>query len=281
MSSLAIIALPRKAEQLHSFWNHLEELSFRQILESIAEPSLERDYEGLDIPVASHATTITKKLSAVTEVRFEKGQGNRSKMAGSDGLLEHLHPKLLNGEFSAEDQLEVARALAGRRAEGHRLAVIVPFRAWTNCSRIDPEGVERKQNLAELCNYLSGFLRIQEVDFTIVVIEQERESRMLFNRGALFNVGVDLVHKHFDYLALHDADQIPLSEHNTYDFPELPVHLCTNSTQYRSKARTPEMLGGAVAIQTKHFAEVNGYSNMFWSVYVCNRQNIPFFLCSL
>ena len=195
----------------------------------------------------------------------------RTGKSSNISVLAKLPPKLAEARIPLEAKLKVAEALEKRSWEEptpHRMAVIVPFRAWTNCSRIDPQGLERNRNLADMTFYLTEFLRIQEVEFRILVIEQESESRALFNRGALMNVGVDIVKEGFgfDYVVLHDADQIPLSEKNAYEFPEIPMHLCTHSSQYLARPRTPDMLGGAVAIQLKQLLRINGYSNKFWSV---------------
>lgn len=155
------------------------------------------------------------------------------------------------------------------KSDPHRMVVIIPFRAASNYSGFDPNGVEREKNLNELTNYLDTFLRIQGRNFRILVVEQEADGHVL-NRGSLLNIGVDITRKTklYDYVVLHDADQIPLSKDNFYQFPQRPMHLCTFSSLYLPWPRTQEMLGGVMSLQIKDFMQVNGYSNLYSGTYV-------------
>ncbi len=68
----------------------------------------------------------------------------------------------------------------------------------------------------------------------------------------------------YDYMALHDVDQIPEIIKNDYAYPEKPTHLCVASDQYGYRPAYESMLGGVVALTLEHFSLVNGFSNDYW-----------------
>jgi hypothetical protein len=111
--------------------------------------------------------------------------------------------------------------------DNHRLAIIVPYRDSANPTS---QGADRAKNLAMFVPYMNEFLHRAGRDFTIFIIEQTQGH--VFNKGALFNVGYQLVKKDYDYIVLHDIDQLPESKMNTYEWRDRPTHLCTASSQF-------------------------------------------------
>ena len=141
----------------------------------------------------------------------------------------------------------------------HRLAIIVPFRdSLSNTS----QGFNRLDNLKIFIPHMLNHLKQSNFEFRIFVVEQA--PGFVFNKGALFNIGFQLVKWDFDYICLHDVDQIPLSQENTYDFPKLPTHLCSASSQFQFKIAYDSMVGGAFLLQTAHFQTMNGLSNKYF-----------------
>jgi hypothetical protein len=103
----------------------------------------------------------------------------------------------------------------------------------------------------------------------------EQSAGHVFNKGALFNVGFRQVSHDFDYLCLHDVDQLPESNNNRYEYPAAPTHLCSASSQFGYKMAYGAMVGGALLLTREHYRAVNGYSNFYW--YLCCAL---FFVCA-
>jgi hypothetical protein len=100
--------------------------------------------------------------------------------------------------------------------------------------------------------------------FRIFVIEQNQDG-LVFNKGALFNIGYKIAKAEgFDYLALHDVDQIPEHPANRYEFTEFPVHLCSQSSQFGYRMAYPEMVGGALKMSMRAYELAYGFSNSYW-----------------
>lgn len=104
---------------------------------------------------------------------------------------------------------------------------------------------------------------LKNVDFRIIVVEQT--DGHVFNKGALFNIGYQLAKFDYDYICLHDVDQIPISKENKYSFVEFPTHLCTASSQFDFKMAYGSMVGGALLLQTVHFEVCNVFYNDYYS----------------
>ena len=70
-------------------------------------------------------------------------------------------------------------------------------------------------------------MQAQGRSFTIFIIEQSRQ--FLFNRGALLNVGFQLLQgSDYDHFAFHDVDTLPTERgHIQYTYPAgiAPLHL--------------------------------------------------------
>ncbi len=89
-----------------------------------------------------------------------------------------------------------------------------------------------------------------------------QSQRGLFNKGVLFNLGAHFAERRgCDYVALHDIDHVPLHPNNTYGWPQRPIHLCTNTEDVECCFT---FAGGAVLMQLRHFAAINGFSNQYY-----------------
>lgn len=93
-----------------------------------------------------------------------------------------------------------------------RLAIIVCYR-------------NREMHLRLFLNNLHSFLKKQMLDYTIFVVNQHGNE--LFNRAALFNVGVLEALKlySFNCFIFHDVDLIPEDLRNIYRCGEKPRHM--------------------------------------------------------
>jgi glycoprotein 2-beta-D-xylosyltransferase len=167
--------------------------------------------------------------------------------------------------------LEILRGLEQERGENsstqrHKLCVIVPFRESSDRSS---QGQNRTQNLMEFLPAIKRHLAAVGVEEHVLLIVEQESDQILFNKGALFNIGDHLALKYnfgCDYYALHDVDQVPESLENTYSFPEdlLPLHLCAATSAKDYRPAYPTMVGGALLITQRAFHQANGFSNQYW-----------------
>ena len=97
------------------------------------------------------------------------------------------------------------------RAE-QRLAIIVCYR-------------NRELHLKLFLNNIHSFLKQQQLDYTIFVVNQHGQEQ--FNRAALFNVGFLEARKlyPFDCFIFHDVDLLPEDLRNLYKCGEKPRHM--------------------------------------------------------
>ena len=123
--------------------------------------------------------------------------------------------------------------------------VIVPFR----------EQLEQKRG-DQLKKFVDHF---EQLGWPVLVVEQSDDGKK-FNRGALLNVGYDLVET--DYVILHDVDLIPKKSLQPYytAFPTYPIHIGKSITKYDS----PSFLGAVVSVSKKDYKAINGFPNNFW-----------------
>lgn len=93
----------------------------------------------------------------------------------------------------------------------HALAVLVPFR-------------NRFEELLVFAPYMHNFLNSQHIKHTIFVLNQVDSYR--FNRASLINVGYLYTKNHYDYIAMHDVDLLPLNNNLSYSYPtHQPFHV--------------------------------------------------------
>lgn len=168
------------------------------------------------------------------------------------------------GDPKSPHVIATHRVPPGARVPEHRLLIIVPFRESKAASS---QGANRFKNLAEFVPHMTQHIeyngRKRHIDFSILVVEQDQE--LIFNKGALLNIGYDLAKTWgYDYMALHDVDQLPEHKKNDYRYPNKPIHLCTASEQFGYRPAYPDMVGGVLLINLKDYEAVNGYSNFYW-----------------
>ena len=93
------------------------------------------------------------------------------------------------------------------------VAVVVPYR-------------DRAAQLEIFLAYMHNFLQKQQINYTIIVVEQLSESK--FNRAKLLNVGyLHIVKKlpECPCFVFHDLDLIPLDDRNSYVCLDTPRHM--------------------------------------------------------
>lgn len=133
----------------------------------------------------------------------------------------------------------------------HKVAIIVPYRA-------------RAEHLLLFLQHMHPFLRKQEIDYTIFIIEQKGEGP--FNRAMLMNVGFAEASKvrDFDCFIFHDVDLLPEDDRNLYTCPEQPRHMSVAVDVFKYKLPYSSLFGGVSALTKEQFITVNGFSNSFW-----------------
>eukprot|EP00040_Diaphanoeca_grandis_P017010 m.88270 g.88270 ORF g.88270 m.88270 type:complete len:505 (+) comp26174_c0_seq1:225-1739(+) len=129
----------------------------------------------------------------------------------------------------------------------HRLGVLIPYR---NVSK----------ELSKFVPYMSNWLKSQDVDFEIFVINQTDERR--FNRGQLLNVGFLLAEQSCDYIAMHDVDLLPLNANLSYRYPNHVMHIA--SPTFHPLYKFPKFIGGIVLMKNTDYRQINGLSNKYW-----------------
>jgi N-terminal domain of galactosyltransferase/N-terminal region of glycosyl transferase group 7 len=135
----------------------------------------------------------------------------------------------------------------------HSLAIVVPFRQQLQ--------VDREAQLAEFLGYMTDALPELVPQFRIVVVEQAQDG-LRFNRGAMKNAGFLLCANTHDHFIFHDVDLLPDTELLSYyaTYPEHPIHL----GRVWKKYNYPYFFGGIVAMSRAAFVLANGYPNDFW-----------------
>jgi hypothetical protein len=123
--------------------------------------------------------------------------------------------------------------------------IVVPYRD-------QPE----QKRLSQLINFNEEF---HHIGWPVLVVEQSQDGKK-FNRGALLNIGYDLVDT--DYIIFHDVDLIPKKAILPYyeAFPTSPIHIGKAITKYDS----PSFLGAVISVSKKDYKAVNGFPNNFW-----------------
>jgi hypothetical protein len=131
-----------------------------------------------------------------------------------------------------------------------RLGVLIPYR-------------DRAEHLEEFLHAAAAFFRDDPLHATIeprfLIVEQSQG--LPFNRGALLNVGFQLLAGSVDYLCLHDVDRIPVSA--DYRWPERPTMIIRHGLPLPPEV-IQQLLSSVVLIQAEHFVSANGFSNGYW-----------------
>ncbi|CAG9829016.1 unnamed protein product [Diabrotica balteata] len=132
-----------------------------------------------------------------------------------------------------------------------KLAIVVPFR-------------NRETHLSIFLRHMHPFLRHQQLDYTIFVIEQQGEKP--FNRGMLMNIGFEqaMSMSQFDCFIFHDVDLLPEDDRNLYVCSSQPKHMSVAVNVFKYKLPYKNIFGGVTALTTQQITLVNGFSNLFW-----------------
>jgi hypothetical protein len=134
----------------------------------------------------------------------------------------------------------------------HFLTVILPER-------------DRDEVLYFVTHYLQLVLQKQlgEGNFEIIAVHQNGDK--LFNRGALFNVGIRESSKKTDYFVLHDVDLLAFPE-VSFKYPDHAAsQLCVSHLRSGEWITFYDTHAGGVMMVTREVLEtVNGFSNDFW-----------------
>ena len=158
---------------------------------------------------------------------------------------------------------------AASNVSGKKLAFIIPFRDSTDGRS---QGMRRKDNLPEWLSYMREYLPNDIIHHSHVYII-EQSDKGVFNKGLLFNAGFQYIERfRYDYMILHDVDQIPVDEQDPeiYRFHPEPSKLIRKTTR-RSSLDSPEAdrplmtsnVGGALMITPEIYKQANGFSNRF------------------
>jgi predicted glycosyltransferase involved in capsule biosynthesis len=123
------------------------------------------------------------------------------------------------------------------------LNIIIPYR-------------DREEHLNVFIKEFNNFIKL---DYKITVVEQLNDRA--FNRAKLLNIGFD-INKENGYFCFHDVDMIPIEA--DYSYPEEPIHMATNASQFEYNLPFNDYYGGVNLFNKKDFIRVNGYSNDYW-----------------
>lgn len=169
------------------------------------------------------------KVDNLTKITLEE---LKSRISGMD-----------NGEWKPHDC----------KARSH-VVIIIPFR-------------DRMPQLTILLKHIIPFMKRQQLHFRIFVVEQSGFD--YFNKGRVMNAGFLEATKVFPApcVIFHDVDMLPEDDRNTYNCSAkgVPKHLspATNTLDYRLIYTL--LVGGVLAIPTKTYIKLNGYSNVYWA----------------
>ncbi|ELU11825.1 hypothetical protein CAPTEDRAFT_219917 [Capitella teleta] len=132
-----------------------------------------------------------------------------------------------------------------------RILIIVPYR-------------DREQHLKGLLVHLHPILHAQQLDYRILVVEQRDPA--IFNKAACMNSAFveASVRWKFDCVIFHDVDTLMEDGRSLFRCGRNPVHysICLDREKYRRSMQA--WFGGVVAMTTKQFRDVNGFSNRFF-----------------
>lgn len=144
----------------------------------------------------------------------------------------------LGGEYYPEDCVSLFSA-----------AIVVPYR-------------QRERQLNQFLIYMHNFLRKQNIHYRIFIVEQFDQKP--FNRAKLLNIGSVYAAKlDFPCLILHDVDLMPMNLGQLYACSKKPRHMCASLDEFRFNLPYAGLFGGAVAMSSELYSNINGMSNMF------------------
>ena len=145
-------------------------------------------------------STENENLQFLAQIQNEAAQ-NDDKI-GSDLMMPHYQCK--SGGLCSPKTVDKNLPL---------VALIVPFK-------------DRKSQLSIFLPYMHHFLQRQQINYTILVVDQLSQSK--FNRAKLLNIGFKQILKMFpdcSCFIFHDVDLIPITDENLYICLDKPRHM--------------------------------------------------------
>ncbi|XP_055349117.1 beta-1,4-N-acetylgalactosaminyltransferase bre-4-like [Paramacrobiotus metropolitanus] len=111
---------------------------------------------------------------------------------------------------------------------------------------------------------LHPVLQRQQLEYTIFVVEQSGTG--VFNKGILFNAAYMEINatRRFDCFVFHDVDVYPEDDRNSYACRSQPTLLVAAMSKFDYQPLYSDYFGAAVTLLVSHFAEINGYPNLYW-----------------
>jgi beta-1,4-galactosyltransferase 3 len=133
----------------------------------------------------------------------------------------------------------------------HKVAIIIPYR-------------DRQTQLQILLHNLHSFLRKQQIDYSIFIVEQI--ANQTFNRAKLMNVGFIEALKLYNWqcFVFHDVDLLPEDDRNLYTCPEQPRHMSVLIDKFKYQLPYSSLFGGISALTRQQLEKINGFSNDYW-----------------
>ena len=162
-----------------------------------------------------------------------------------------------------------------------RIAIIVPYRNGTNDSNIKINRMEQQKKFSK---HFKKFFKDSNIKYNIFYIHQNDTNSKpgnsnvqfftkldgnvvrKFNRGALINIGFDVIKQLniYDTVIIHDIDLLPnKSMIDKYtDYPNNVRHLANKWSRYDIAGY--QYFGGAISVNPEQLSLCNGYPNHHW-----------------
>ena len=191
---------------------------------------------------------------AVARQRAELKVFYEHEMEARERKIEEMESSLALCEPASE-------ARGGEGGEGHRLAVLVPFR-------------NRHEELQDFVPHVHRFLVRQGVRHEIWIINQADSYRsaaslvlsylsmcvcvvcVRFNRASLLNTGFKLSRDQCDYIVMHDVDLLPMNDDLKYSYPSSgPYHISSPSLHPLYHYKT--FVGGVLSLTREQFQQAS------------------------
>lgn len=153
--------------------------------------------------------------------------------------------------FASKYDINIGGSWSPNACGSKPMALIIPVR-------------DREHQLKVFIRHIHPFLQRQNLSYSIFVIEQIQG--YTFNKGKLINTGYKEAIKanaNTDCIIIHDVDLLPLDARNIYSCGPNPRHLTANIDFFRFILPYKGLFGGGIALKSKLFQALNGFSNEY------------------